>query len=158
MIVVPKFEGRLARGIGEADRRYTRGINLRVGWAGYLWQERLASFPLDQDHLWTAVRYVLLNPVRAKLVRRAEEWPSSSAAEHLFGASDGIVDLTAYRERAARPPPYGHAPHTGSARGFHACPHLGVGVAARLRASAWARAFSSAAATFGWPGQSPSAS
>ncbi len=37
---------------------------------------------LDGDHLLNAVRYVELNPVRAGLVQRAEDWPWSSAAVH----------------------------------------------------------------------------
>ena len=30
---------------------------------------------MDEDHLIAAVRYVSLNPVRAQLVRQADEWP-----------------------------------------------------------------------------------
>lgn len=93
LLVVPESPESLARGIGEVHRRYTRLINLREGWRGFLWQGRFASFPMDEDHLWTAVRYVLLNPVRAKLVRQAEAWPFSSAHAHLSGRGDGVVNL-----------------------------------------------------------------
>ena len=69
LIVVPESEDGLRRGIGEAHRRYSRRINFREGWRGHLWQGRFASFPMDERHLMLAVRYVELNPVRAKLCR-----------------------------------------------------------------------------------------
>jgi putative transposase len=40
------------------------------------------SCPLDQSHVWEALRYTELNPVRAGLVSEAEVWPWSSAACH----------------------------------------------------------------------------
>ncbi len=58
LIAVPASEEGLARAIGEAHRRYTRMINSRENWRGHLWQERFASFPMDDDHLLAAVRYV----------------------------------------------------------------------------------------------------
>ena len=36
LIVVPKSEDGLRRGIGEAHRRYRRRINFRKGWREYL--------------------------------------------------------------------------------------------------------------------------
>ncbi|MCC7408341.1 MAG: transposase [Phycisphaeraceae bacterium] len=46
---------------------------------GHLYQGRFKSFPIQQDsHLLTAMRYVEANPVRAGLVKRAEDWPYSS--------------------------------------------------------------------------------
>ena len=30
---------------------------------------------MDEDHLIAAARYVALNPVRARLIARAEDWP-----------------------------------------------------------------------------------
>jgi len=37
-------------------------------------------------------RYVELNPVKAKLVRQAEDWPWSSARAHVTGKPDGLTD------------------------------------------------------------------
>ena len=46
---------------------------------GHLWQGRFKAFPIQQDeHLLTVLRYVERNPLRAKLVKRAEDWPWSS--------------------------------------------------------------------------------
>ena len=46
-VVVPETADALARAIGETHRRYTRAINFREGWRGYLWQGRFASFVLQ---------------------------------------------------------------------------------------------------------------
>ena len=55
--------------------RYAQRINRARGWKGHLWQGRFFSSPLDEDYLWAAIRYVERNPVRAKLVRKAENYP-----------------------------------------------------------------------------------
>ncbi|HUU93598.1 MAG TPA: transposase [Phycisphaerae bacterium] len=91
LIAVPKTKRALARAIGEAHRRYTRRINVREGWRGYLWQGRFASFVMDEPHLLAAARYVERNPVRARLVRRPWRWRWSSAAAHVAGKDDGLV-------------------------------------------------------------------
>ncbi len=64
LIAVPRTEQGLRRAIGEAHRRYTRRINFREKWRGYLWQGRFASFIMDEPYLLAAARYVELNPVR----------------------------------------------------------------------------------------------
>ncbi len=43
LIAVPQTEDGLRRALGEAHRRYTRHINFREKWRGYLWQGRFAS-------------------------------------------------------------------------------------------------------------------
>lgn len=91
LIAVPKTEDALTRAIGEAHRRYTRRINLREDWHGHLWQGRFASFPMDEPYLLAAARYVELNPVRARLVKKPEAWRWSSARAHLGGADDGLT-------------------------------------------------------------------
>ena len=91
LIAIPKSEDSLARAIGEAHRRYTRRINFREKWRGYLWQGRFASFVMDEPHLLAAARYVELNPVRAGLVEDAAQWPWSSATSHLSGRDDRLV-------------------------------------------------------------------
>jgi len=101
LIVVPPSEDALCRGIGEAHRRYTRMVNFREKWRGHLWQGRFASFVMDEPYLMAAARYVELNPVRAKLVKRAHEWPYSSAAWHVSGKSDPLIQSNWLHERTA---------------------------------------------------------
>ena len=92
LIAVPSTERGLARPLGEAHQRYALLVNKRQGWTGHLWQERFASFPMDEPHLMAAIRYVLLNPVRAGLARTAIDWPHSSARAHVLGEPDPLVD------------------------------------------------------------------
>ena len=91
LIAVPETERALGLAIGEAHRRYTRRVNFREGWRGHLWQGRFASFPMDERHLLAAARYVELNPVRAGITKRPEDYAWSSARAHLAGRDDRLV-------------------------------------------------------------------
>src|SRR4030065_1951371 len=93
LIAVPKSEDALRRAISEAHRRYTRHVNFREGWRGHLWQGAFHSFPMDESYFLTAARYVELNPVRAKLALKAEDYPWSSASAHLSGRDDMLVKV-----------------------------------------------------------------
>jgi putative transposase len=48
---------------------------------------------MDEQHLFAALRYVALNPVRARLVARAEDWAWSSVRAHLTGKDDHVVKV-----------------------------------------------------------------
>jgi putative transposase len=98
LILTPPAPDALRAALADAHRRYSRRINFAKGWTGYLWQGRFASYPMAEAHLLTAVRYVELNPVKARLVRRAEKWPWSSARAHVEDKPDGLTDLTALRD------------------------------------------------------------
>jgi putative transposase len=53
---------------------------------GHLYQARFKSFPVESDeHLYTVLRYVERNPVRANLVKRAEDWRWSSVWRYYYG-------------------------------------------------------------------------
>ena len=91
LIVVPETEEGLRRSIGVTHQRYTREVNARMKWSGYLWQGRFASFPMDQSYLLAAARYVELNPVQAKLVKLPEDYQWRSARFHLGLWEDDVV-------------------------------------------------------------------
>jgi putative transposase len=93
IIAVPGDEIGLGRAIGETHRRYTNFINGRGRWSGHLFQSRFASVVMDDAHLITGVRYVSLNPVRAPLVVRPEDWPWSSVRAHLTRRDDVLVTV-----------------------------------------------------------------
>lgn len=95
LILVPSDSDGLRRVMSVTHFRYTSRINRREGWKGCLWQGRFASFPMDERHLLSAARYILLNPVRAGLVSVATDWPHSSLRAHLEGRTDGLVDVSA---------------------------------------------------------------
>ena len=99
LILVPADAGGLRAALSEAHRRYSRRVNFREGWRGYLWQGRFASTPMDGDHLMAAARYVELNPVRARLTAQAADWPWSSARAHLAARDDNVARVAPLLDR-----------------------------------------------------------
>jgi len=91
LVAVPEKETSLAQGIGRADREYSLLINSREGWRGYLWQGRFMSYPMDDNYLFAAIRYIERNPVRAGLVKHAEAYLWSSARVHVYCSDDPLV-------------------------------------------------------------------
>ena len=90
-VAVPSTEEGLAKSFGDAHKRYTRMINFREKWRGYLWQGRFSSFPMDEAYVFSAVRYMERNPVEAGLVQKAEDYVWSSARAHVYGISDPLL-------------------------------------------------------------------
>ena len=111
LIACPETAEGLGRALGAAHRRWANHVNTRSGWRGHLFDGRFASVPMDEDHLIAAIRYVALNPVRAKLVVQAEDWPWSSARAHLAGLDDALatvgpgITVTLHLISSAFPPP-----------------------------------------------------
>jgi putative transposase len=99
MVAVPSTKESLARGIGGAHMKYTQVINTREDWKGYLWQGRFITYPLDFDYLYAAVRYIERNPVRAKIVARAEDYPWSSARAHVKGEPNPLLSSCPLEKR-----------------------------------------------------------
>jgi hypothetical protein len=67
---------------------------------GHVWQGRYYSCPLDEPHLWEALRYTELNPVRAGTVDTAAEWEWSSAIGQCSGSSgDEWLAMEMWRRR-----------------------------------------------------------
>ena len=93
LVVVPATDDGLQRLLKPLHMRYAQRINRARGWKGHLWQGRFFSSPLDEAYLWAAVRYVERNPVRAGIVRRAENYRWSSAAAHCGIRPDGLLNL-----------------------------------------------------------------
>ena len=91
LILEPRDESGLAAALKQTHQSYTRRINAREGWTGCLWQGRFSSCAMDEGHALMAVRYVELNPVKARLCARAQDWPWSSARAHVTGAPDPIL-------------------------------------------------------------------
>ena len=99
IILVPSDEDGLRRTFADLHRRYTGFVNARARTTGHLWQGRFGSVAMDDAHLLTAVRYVSLNPVRARLVKRAQDWPWSGVRAHLSGVDDTVVTVSPVLER-----------------------------------------------------------
>jgi putative transposase len=91
LVAVPRREDSLGLALRDAHTVYAMHFNGRTGLSGHVWQGRFFSCPLDEAHLWAAVRYVERNPARAGLVERAEEYVWSSAAGHCGLRADGVL-------------------------------------------------------------------
>jgi putative transposase len=63
--------------------RHTRRLNFKQQSSGTIWGGRFKCSPIETDrYLMTCLRYVDLNPVRARLVRHARIYPWSSYRAH----------------------------------------------------------------------------
>jgi putative transposase len=82
LVAIPRKPDALARALKQTHGRYASYWNAAHRSTGHVWQGRFYSCPLDSNHLWVALRYAELNPVRAGLVAKANSWPWSSAAAH----------------------------------------------------------------------------
>lgn len=91
LITVPSREDSLAKMIGITHHKYARVVNRKYDWRGHLWQERFHSCVMDESHVFAALRYVELNPVRAGLCEDPADWQWSSARAHLSGSPDRIL-------------------------------------------------------------------
>ena len=92
IVAVPEKEESLRRAFGEAHRKYSNSINRREGWTGYLWQGRFQSYPLDERYLYAVIRYIENNPVKAGIVKRAEDYKWSSAGAHVQKKKDSLLE------------------------------------------------------------------
>jgi REP element-mobilizing transposase RayT len=73
--------------------RYANHFNFKHDRRGHLFQSRYKAIPCVSDtYLLELLRYIHLNPVRAGLVRRPEEWPWSGHLAYLRGNPDSIAD------------------------------------------------------------------
>ena len=93
LILTPRTPEGLGRALGKAHRRYSAFVNARMRVTGHLFQARFSSAVMDEDHLMAAARHLALNPVRAGLVARPEDWPWSSVPAHLAARDDGLVEV-----------------------------------------------------------------
>lgn len=91
LVCIPIYAKSLALVFKPVHTRYTQYINRKLHLCGRLWQGRFFSCPLDESHLWAAIRYVERNPVRALMVHKAEEYPWSSAAAHCGLRNDPLL-------------------------------------------------------------------
>jgi REP element-mobilizing transposase RayT len=69
----------LARGMRQLNGVYTQRFNRRHGRVGHVFQGRYKAIVVQKDaHLLELCRYVVLNPVRAGIAKRVQDWPWSS--------------------------------------------------------------------------------
>jgi len=87
----------LSRLMRQVNGVYTQRYNRRHGRVGHVFQGRFKAIVVDRDaYLMEVCRYVELNPVRAKLARRAQDWVWSSYRGHV-----GLAGAPGWLEQAA---------------------------------------------------------
>ncbi len=88
-LLIETIEPTLSHGMRQLNGVYTQEFNRRHRRTGHVFQGRFKAILVERDaYLLELGRYVVLNPVRAKMVRRAQDWPWSS-----FRATAGLEDV-----------------------------------------------------------------
>lgn len=78
-LVIETQGANLSGGMRQLNGVYTQRFNRRHGRVGHVFQGRYGAILVERDaYLLELGRYVVRNPVRARMVRRAEDWPWSS--------------------------------------------------------------------------------
>jgi len=89
----PESASRLMQSVG---RRYVQYVNYHYKRSGTLWEGRYkASLVQTESYLLTCSRYIELNPVRANIVERPEDYPWSSYRANAYGAEDKLLQANA---------------------------------------------------------------
>lgn len=92
LLVSADAPGAISRTMQALLAAYVPRFNARWGRSGPLWEGRFRSCVVDTDHyLLNCLAYVELNPVRAGMAQRAEDYVWSSARHHLGEWTDPRV-------------------------------------------------------------------
>ena len=105
LVVWPRKDGELSRFVGWLTLTHTQRWHAHrhsVG-EGHVYQGRFKSFLVQSDeHLYTVCRYVERNPLRAGLVRKAENWRWTSLRRYLLGTPEERALLSDWPEPRPR--------------------------------------------------------
>lgn len=78
-LLVETPDGNLAKGMRHLNGVYTQRFNARHKRVGHVFQGRYKAILVQKEaYLLELARYIVLNPVRARKVRSAKDWPWSS--------------------------------------------------------------------------------
>ena len=93
MLLTPHQATSLPRAMQAIGRVYVKYFNRRYGRTGTLWEGRYRATLVDHEaYLFTCMRYIELNPVRAALVPGPGDYPWSSFAANAYGVADVRVE------------------------------------------------------------------
>ena len=89
LLVNPTATGAISGLMQSLGRRYVRFINSKYRRTGTLFEGRLKSSLIDgENHLLACMRYIELNPVRARVVKKPDQYAWSSYHQHVNVAGD----------------------------------------------------------------------
>ncbi len=78
-LLVETPDGNLSQGMRQLNGVYTQQFNLHHYRVGHVYQGRYKAIIIEKEtHLLELARYIVLNPVRAEMVRSVRDWPWSS--------------------------------------------------------------------------------
>jgi putative transposase len=78
-LLIETLDGNLAKGMRQLNGVYTQYVNRTHGRVGHLFQGRYKGILVQKEtYLLELARYIVLNPIRAGMVRKVEKWPWSS--------------------------------------------------------------------------------
>jgi putative transposase len=83
LIAIPYTKIGMSRFCNTVNMRHAQYINHKKNTNGHLWQSRFFSCPLDDIHLYFALRYEEQNPIRAGLTNRPWDYAWSSVRFHV---------------------------------------------------------------------------
>ena len=100
LMATPATKMSLPRTMQAIGRRYVPYFNERYGRTGGLFDGRYRARAIDDESYWfTCMRYIELNPVRARLVKKPEAYEWSSYRYHAIGEPNALItEHTAYRQ------------------------------------------------------------
>lgn len=92
LMIEPTIEGSLSRVMLKLTLAYTRYFNSKYKGVGHVWQGRYKCSLLDRDNyfIWCGI-YNELNPFRAGLIEKMEDWQWSSYRFYALGEKDGFI-------------------------------------------------------------------
>jgi len=92
LVVTPQVENALSATMKSVEETYVRYFNRRYERTGGLFDGRYRSLVIDSDRYFlTCMRYVELNPLRAGIVSRPEEYRWSSYRFHALGEGNDLI-------------------------------------------------------------------
>ena len=92
LLATPATHHGISRMMKHLGQNFAQFINRVHQRTGALWEGRFYSAVVDSGaYLFTCYRYVELNPVRARMVRRPEEYPWSSYRTNADGDTSDII-------------------------------------------------------------------
>jgi len=103
LLTRPKQEESLYKMMQGVTLCYTQYMNRKYKRTGRLWESRYHSCIVDKEqYMWAVARYIEQNPKRARIVKKEEDFPYSSARAHLNNVRDEVLGENLFKEGQRR--------------------------------------------------------
>ncbi len=92
LLASPLEESSIPKTMKSIGRKYVQYFNYHYDRTGTLWEGRYkATLVVSEAYLLTCMRYIELNPVRARIVRQPKNYPWSSFKFNALGEPDKLI-------------------------------------------------------------------